>query len=461
MKMWKSRRVWIAGWTALLLLALTACGGGKADNTSRNSEAPATAPAAVASETPDDAGQFKEPVEITWALQGAANELEGWQAMIDVANEKLKEKKITIKIQKINTSSWDEYYQKMTAQMAAGNIPDMGRIAEELMPQVISKDQVVDLTPYLSELDLSSYFEGPLYQNAANKDGKTYGLPSGVYQMLLYYNKDLFDAKGIPYPSTDWNHPTSLEEVREIAKKLTEGTGTKKTFGFAAGLGLFDLNQYASKYLYNKDGTHDFSDSVRQTMSIIDAMLKQDKSMPNPSDQKVMGSMDMFRAGRIGMTVDGTWWHQSIRETKNFRVGIAAIPSLGGQKGRSNSFIDQFVIWKGTKHEKEAWEALKALFSEEAIDALAKTGTGGVPVNKNTLDKLQNEMIGSIFTEEDRATFIKALDFTAAMPFNLQQKEIAQKQGAINDSWTNGKKSVDETIADWIKLIEEVHSKSK
>ena len=46
-------------------------------------------------------------------MQAAANEIGGWQVVVDTANELLKDDNIKIVVQKINTSNWDEYYQKL------------------------------------------------------------------------------------------------------------------------------------------------------------------------------------------------------------------------------------------------------------------------------------------------------------------------------------------------------------
>ena len=61
--------------------------------------------------TDDPKADPEEVVEIVWAMQGAANETEGWNAVVDAANEKLKAENIKIVVQNIPTSDWDEYYQ--------------------------------------------------------------------------------------------------------------------------------------------------------------------------------------------------------------------------------------------------------------------------------------------------------------------------------------------------------------
>ena len=51
-------------------------------------------------------------------------------------------------------------------------------------------------------MDLSRLDETAL--SAFNVDGKQYGLPGNFSNVVLVYNKDLFDQAGIDYPTADW-----------------------------------------------------------------------------------------------------------------------------------------------------------------------------------------------------------------------------------------------------------------
>ncbi|MBQ3049814.1 MAG: sugar ABC transporter substrate-binding protein, partial [Oscillospiraceae bacterium] len=312
-----------------------------------------------------------EVVEIVWAMQGAANETEGWMAVVNTANEILKDKNIKIVVQNIPTSSWDEYYQKVTAQIAGGNCPDIGRIAESLMPTVIKKNQVVELTDRIAaDIDTSAYFD-TCFDNAGNQNGKIYGLPSGVYHKILYYNKDMFDAANLEYPSADWEDSLTMEELVEVSKALSSGEGANRIYGYSGACDIFNVGKQAGKYLYSSDNTYVIDDSHRQVYSYLDQMLNVDKSMPTPVETQIMGGFDMFCSGKVAMCEEGTWSHQTARAITDFEVGIAACPAIDG-KGSAVAFLDNYVIWSGTEHPEEAWEALKAIFSEECFNALAE-----------------------------------------------------------------------------------------
>lgn len=399
-----------------------------------------------------------ERVELTYSMYAGATELPGWTAQVEVANRLLESQSIRLKVQQINATGWGEYYTKIVAQLAAGRAPDLGRVAESLMPRIVTEGQAVDLTTYLGGIDLTQYFESP-FRSAAFRDGKHFGFPSGTYNMLLYYNKALFDAAGLPYPSADWTNATTFAQIREQAKALTAGEGGSKRFGFAAGPYMAFVGMYAAsnggKNVFNDDGTCALtSPEGLAVYQWFDAMLREDGSMPRPTDTEVISSLEMFRAGRIAMMVDGTWAHAVVREVTDFGAGIAAVPSGTGQ-AYSSQFVDSWVVWQGTDHPDEAWEAIKALNSKEALDALASAGVGGTPVLKSTFDELSDELIGPQFSEDDKAAYRGALEHGLSVPYNEFYQEADDKVNASMDEWLLGRISADEFAGRVCGIIEE------
>ena len=411
-------------------------------------------------------GEEKKPVEITFSVMNSTNELHGWTAMVEAANKKLAAEgsNVSIKIVKEAAADWPEYYQKIVTQMAAGKAPDIARIANSFMPTVVNKGQAVDITSYVEkDLNLEDYFEESL-KGANYVDGKYYGLPSGIYYMLMYYNKDLFDAAGLPYPSTDWNSSITFDKTEETAKALTVGSGATKQFGFSAGpymayMGMYSMSN-GGVNVFNADGTCALnSDATKGVYTWFDNMLRVDESMPRPTDTKIMGAWDMFKAGRIAMTVEGTWYLSDAKSIADFNVGIAAVPS-GNGKAYASMFVDDFFICKGTKHEAEAWEALNALYSEEAWSALAATAVGGLPIHRKVLDENINTLLGEKASAEDVQAFVDGLDHVLGVPYNDYYEQADQKINNVMDEWLLGDITSDEFANKAAAYVEEEAAKA-
>jgi multiple sugar transport system substrate-binding protein len=406
-----------------------------------------------------------EVTELVLPLIGFATELPGWQAAVAEANKILEPKNIRIKTQTVTATTWDEYYQKVTAQLAAGQPLDIGRIAESQMPTVIKKGQALDLTDYIKEFkDEDVYLS--TFKNAAYQGDRYFGVPSGVYNMLLYYNKDMFDKAGIAYPSADWENAITMDQVREIAKKLAKGEGATRTFGFAGGPYMAFIGQYAvsagGANVFNKDGECALTEAESvAAYKWFDGMLREDKTQPRPTDTRVISAWDMFKSGRLAMIVDGTWFFTSAKnDIKSFKVGIAAVPSAKG-KAYSSQFVDSWLIWKGTKHEKEAWEAIKAITSVQATKALSLKGVGGIPVVKAVLEDKELDIIGSKFSADDKKAFLDSLNHTLAVPYNEFYAEADTKVNQVMDNWLLGNTSPEDFAKQACDIIGKVKAATK
>ena len=73
----------------------------------------------------------------------------------------------------------------------------------------------------LTGIDTSGYDETAL--SAFNVDGKQYGVPGNFSNVVLIYNKDLFDQAQIDYPNDDWTWDDALKAAEAI-RALDENT---------------------------------------------------------------------------------------------------------------------------------------------------------------------------------------------------------------------------------------------
>ena len=71
----------------------------------------------------------------------------------------------------------------------------------------------------------------PMDQDKMLVDGKIYGTSSCVVAPVLYYNKDLFDKAGPPYPPSNPEEAWTWDEFLEIAKQLTIEENGRSTVG--------------------------------------------------------------------------------------------------------------------------------------------------------------------------------------------------------------------------------------
>lgn len=436
------------------ILLITGCARGSGGNSSGESVTPGT-------------------TVVKMSLMNSVNENDGWFAMIDKANELLASEHIKIETEIIQTDEWDKYYTKVASNMAGRVGGTIGRIAESHIPLMINKKQVQDLTSVYESLDMSKY-NASAFEGVAKNNGHYYGLPTGAQHMVLYYNKDAIDNYNashddkISYPSSDWNNPTSFEELKDMAFKLSSGVRPNRKFGLSAGPFLAYGGMYAKSLggdnIFKNDGTSAIdSDQYRTVYKWFDDMIKVDQSMPKPTDTTIESSMDQFYAGNIAMAIDGVWWLNNVMNPKivDFNVGIAAVPTgVKGSKSYSSVFTDCFFAVANSKHPEEDKKAIKALMQVESIKAVAEKGVGGIPVANDAVSSF-TKSLEQKFSTNDITCLTDGTTHTLHVPYTTYYNSVDQKINQKMPVWLNGELTSDQFVAYMHETLTDAINKNK
>jgi multiple sugar transport system substrate-binding protein len=263
-----------------------------------------------------------------------------------------------------------------------------------------------DLTPLIErdKLDLSDFLPDVLsiYQS----EGKQWGIPFLVTGTYVYYNKELFDEAGVPYPPTDWDDETwTWERYIEVAKQLTKNYDDPNTaiYGTAGG-----YNEYLEGYpgmwgknVWTKEAFETgFSDNIVLTdeASITAFQAFHDRTYvhkvsPDPATTSALDQLGgAFQTGRVAMFISGGWGHWNftslIDDPNGFCWGTAPLPKgAPNADDRSINYADPWVITAGLEGEEldEAWEFLKFLTSAEQQKLYTET-SGTPPVRASLLE---------------------------------------------------------------------------
>lgn len=104
---------------------------------------------------------------------------------------------------KINMEGIDEVVnrdQKLKAEMAAGNPPDIFEVFGGAdLKLYVKAGRMLDLTPIIDQLGIKDKFAS---LDEFTVDGKVYGLPFSGYSEGIFYNKKMFAEYGLSVPTT-------------------------------------------------------------------------------------------------------------------------------------------------------------------------------------------------------------------------------------------------------------------
>jgi multiple sugar transport system substrate-binding protein len=137
--------------------------------------------------------------EVSYMGWGDPAELEVWNKII--ADFEAANPDITVKVE---VSDWDSYWTKLKTLLAANTPPDIFAIDAPYYLDYKTKGVLLNLQPYI---DANSGMLDGLYpqtlQAYQTADGY-FGLPRDFQTIVLFYNKTMFDAAGVAYPTDKW-----------------------------------------------------------------------------------------------------------------------------------------------------------------------------------------------------------------------------------------------------------------
>lgn len=277
-----------------------------------------------------------------------------------------------VEVRGIFTGNYDTTKVKAEAAAKAGNPPALVIMMANLIPDLaingfIAPIQTLSRYGNVNANEFLAKEFWPALRKNAEFNGEAYGIPFHNSTPVLYYNKTMFEKKGI-------TPPTTWAEVVDAAKKLTnekEGTwgimlpsvNTDYCGWILASLVMANGGQYYnSKY---PGEVYYTAPSTVGAMTFWRDLVYKHKVMPagviNPSTIS-----SSFFAGKLGMAFLSTGALGHMRSnSKDFELGVAFMPKkvtrgvlIGGAS---------LVTFKGISEaqQKAAWKFMQYLTSPE------------------------------------------------------------------------------------------------
>lgn len=265
-----------------------------------------------------------EPVTIRFSTWDAATQLGTYQAVIDKFMQENPD--IIVQVESVP----ENYEQKLLTAAAAHNAPDV--FLWWNYPQLLSEEIIIPLDEYVGTLiDESLYY--PEIFESSRVNGVLYSVPNIPTTRAVFYNKDLFDAAGVAYPTDDW----TWDDFVEIAIKLTDKD--KRQYGFVTEYNnSYNVQQFVwtnggdfiSEDGLSVDGYTNSPATVEAVQWYADLAGKH-KVSPSPSSSTTMGgATEMFKTGKVAMIESGMWQLNAFKEI--FNVGTVMTPTKDGKR---------------------------------------------------------------------------------------------------------------------------------
>ncbi|MBL8161852.1 MAG: sugar ABC transporter substrate-binding protein [Anaerolineae bacterium] len=267
------------------------------------------------------------------------------------------------------------YQDVLISEIEAGTAPDVFWIPGTDVARFAKSGLILNLADLAAEdadFNAADFYAGPmgfLQTSIAEGEDALWGLPRDVSAFAIYYNADLFDEAGLPYPGgDDWN----WERFAEAANAINDLGDDIVGFGMNAwwaNWGYF-INSAGSSF-FNEDYTGCGLNNEATVVGLEAAkgLFDSGAALPWGTD-----SEPPFLAGQLGMFMNGRWATPGTIANADFNWNVAPLPVGPSGKATNWLFWGAYVVNANTAHPAEAWDLVTRLTSAEIQGQIASLG---------------------------------------------------------------------------------------
>ncbi|WP_353826417.1 ABC transporter substrate-binding protein [Agromyces sp. SYSU T0242] len=390
----------------------------------------ATALALTGCAAGDSSGEADGPVTISYTnfISNGGNE-DNLQAIVDAFEEENPD--ITVEV---TTLPYADYGTALQTDLAAGTAADVFDVEYANFAQYQANG-------VLAEIDVedpSVYRQSVL--EAYQADGTQYALPSSFSTVVLFYNRDLFEAAGVDAPTGDW----TWADEQAAAEQLTdEGAGT---WGDHQPVSFYEfykvLAQNGGEFL-DADGAAVAFNTPEGVEAAEWLVGKSGTTMPTIEDGQGTPDFDtnLFLDGKLAMLHTGIWMFGAFADAP-FGWDIAVEP--GNAQQASALFSNAVGVSAGSAHQEAAAKFAEFLTSSDVMVQTRLDAGWELPA---TSDEAALDSYLTLGNPEDRQAVFDSLEQVALPPV------VAQGQQEMQDIMSEelveaqaGRKTVQEAL---------------
>ncbi|MCA0454333.1 MAG: sugar ABC transporter substrate-binding protein [Chloroflexi bacterium] len=303
----------------------------------------------------------QEPVTITISTWAGVDEAAQLQAIIDGINEG------NTAYQIVHQPLPADYYTQIQTQLAGGTAADLLWMDQNHMSlaadgSFLPLNECVAGAEPGSAGDVADYYPGVI--QTAYQGDTLYGLPWIAQPVVVYFNKDMFDAAGVEQPTADWTWDDFLEKAAALTQD-TDGDGNIDQWGTIAN-GWPPPQMFiwqAGGDVISEDQATSPIDSPEAVAGIdfYRSWIYNPEMAPSPDIIAEQGFDALYSSGKIGMFFGGASDDKDYN-VQGFTPGVVPVPKNPTTGSNVTfSWTASTVINAATAHPEEACAALIAI----------------------------------------------------------------------------------------------------
>lgn len=354
----------------------------------------------------------------------------------------------------------------MLTMIAAGAPSDVVWMGDSAIWDFAARGALLDLTSYMDRDGIDGSMFVPTAEDA-RYEGKYYALPDHGGPLMVFYNKDMYDTAGLPYPITkptdEWTWDTFLANAEKITQVGPDGR--VEAFGMDPWTIWFHWIPTIWTFggdVINEDRTQsrlDEPEAKAAMQTIVDTMLTEPIVAPSATAFAEMGIdlLTLLLTQKCAHLGAGAWGPSLFTnpETREPAInwGLAPYPTEV-----EPATIMGFVGWAipaGTKHPDAAWELLKFLATD--LEAQRDVARRGIGIGGLLEAVAMGDYMMPYEPPEDLEIWQHSIQRARGIPYHPQWTRTIE--GVVTEEFSLmfvGEKSVDEAMDDAARRMNEV-----
>lgn len=284
-----------------------------------------------------------------------------------------------IRVAVTHIPSPSDYRARLAAEFAGGTPPDVTLMNYRRYASFAAVGLLEPLGPFLAQSELiqpEAFF--PVTLEAFTWQGTLMCIPQNISSLVVYYNRDLFDAAGLAYPAGDWTWEQFLATAQVLTRDV-DGDGRVEQYGLGVEPSLFRL----APFVWQNDAplVDDPVAPSRLTLTrpptlaalqwFVD-LAQVHGVVPGRVEETSQDSESRFIAGTTAMYLNSRRGTPTYREIEQFTWDVAPLPRGKLEAGVLHS--DAYCLSATAANKPAAWTFIEFANSVAGQTIIAGSG---------------------------------------------------------------------------------------
>lgn len=292
----------------------------------------------------------------------------------------------------------DSYEKNLINGLAAGNGPDIFMINNRWA--VKHTDKIVPMPEEkVSTGDFSNFFPQVAEFDFLSTNSRIYGLPLSIDTLALFYNRDVFDRRGVALPPKTWSEFTAVIPKFPVSTVAAIGGSTDSIPNAPDILELLMLqtgalasDKYPSQTISSEGGKNALEFYSRFTNPKDSSYVWNDSFGP---------AIEAFAEGKVAMTFGYASDISEIKSKNPFlNFAVAPAPQVNSEQAVNIANYWALAASSKTQNPEVAWDFIVLATTDREAASYYLASTSRPPALRSLINEHLNDSVFGVFARQ-------------------------------------------------------------